>query len=151
MIDLKATYGATYRITLDESAKATGQTREERLWLYRIPCRYGHIYVHGANTLGAYTDRRMVRGRLRALPGVIVHQDGDEETTVLFHPDQLPQIAELLQARRRRHLSPEARAIATARLAANRPNPTLRRSATAPDATPGGGSSETATPAANAS
>lgn len=109
MIDLKATYGDTFRITLDESAKSPGTSREDKLWCYRIPCRRGHIFVHGENTLGAYCDRRLIRKRLAALPGVRVHQDGDRETTVTFDPALLPKVAELLQARRRVRLSPEER------------------------------------------
>jgi hypothetical protein len=44
MIDLKATYGHRYRITLDPSADIEGQTREERLWLYQIPSRFGFAF-----------------------------------------------------------------------------------------------------------
>lgn len=107
MIDLKARYRREYRITLDESATIPGQTQEERLWLYRIPCKYGHIYVHGTDTLGAYTDRRLIVSRLIALPGVKVHQRGDSECSVTFQPEHLENVAQLLQARRRRQV-PEA-------------------------------------------
>ena len=36
MIDLEATYGDIYRITLDETATIPGQTRADRLWLQTI-------------------------------------------------------------------------------------------------------------------
>jgi hypothetical protein len=105
MINLKAEYGARFRITLDESAKCGDVTREERLWLFQIPCKYGHIYVHGENRLGAWTGNRLMRGKLMALPGVKAFQVGDAECTVTFDPACLEQVAQLLQARKRRVLS----------------------------------------------
>lgn len=116
MIDLKAQYGSTYRITLDPSAEMAGQTKEERLWLYRIPCRYGHIYVHGKERLGAYTNRRLMISRLLALPGMKLHQRGDSEVAVTFDPGCLEQVTQLLQAYKRWYLAPERRAAATERL-----------------------------------
>jgi hypothetical protein len=117
MIDLKATYGDTYRITLDDSTKIPDQSQADRLWLYRIPARYGHIYVHGVNTLGGFTDRPKIATRLMALDGVKTHQHGDREVTVIFTPDRLPAVAELLQAKRRWYLDPERKAAAVARCA----------------------------------
>lgn len=110
MIDLKARYGSVYRITLDESAELTGQTKAERLWLYRIVCKRGHIYVHGKNTLGAFCDRKLIGRKLALLEGVTVHQRGDVEIAVTFDPAILPQVAELLQPIKRRKTSPEDRA-----------------------------------------
>jgi hypothetical protein len=117
MIDLKATYGDTYRITLDESAKVGGVPRDELLWLYRIPAKYGHVYVHGQDVLGAYCDRKNIIPRLKRLPGVRVHQQGDREVTVVFAPEHFPSVADLLQARKRRILSDEQKAIQVARVA----------------------------------
>jgi hypothetical protein len=118
MIDLKATYGDTYRITRDESAKISGQTRDEQLWNLRISCDGdSHIYVHGANTLGAFTSRQRVRFKLEALPGVTVHQRGDSELAVIFAPEILPDVAKLLGAKKRVHLTLEQREAAITRLA----------------------------------
>lgn len=117
-IDLKALYGATYHIVMDDSAKIPGQTADERLWLYRIRCRgNSHIFVHGVNTLGAYCGRQRVRLKLKALPGVTVHQEGDEELSVTFPPEVLPAVADLLEAKRRVHLTPEQKEVAVARIA----------------------------------
>lgn len=116
MIDLKAQYGSTYRIIWDESAGILDQTREERLWLQQIKARYGHIYVHSHDTLGGFTNRRGIISRLIALPGVTLHQRGDSECTVIFHPTYLPHVAELLKAYRRRRLSPEKQAAGAERL-----------------------------------
>jgi hypothetical protein len=109
VINLKNEYGKTYRITLDESASIDGQTQEERLWLYQIPCKFGHIFVQGENTLGAYCNRIKVIPRLIALPGVRVKQRGDREVNVAFDPAQLAEVAQILRARKRMSLSPERR------------------------------------------
>lgn len=115
MIDLKARFGAVYRITLDESA-TIDRRRSHRPWYYRIPCKYGHSYVHGTETLGAFTDRPRVVSRLVAIPGVRIHQRGDCEASVTFPPELTAQVAQLLKARVRRRLSPERRAVVAERL-----------------------------------
>lgn len=120
MIDLKSMYGDTYKITLDESGKIPGQSREDRLWNYRIPCKFGHIYVHSADMLGAFTDRRGVRSRLRSIPGVRVHQVGDVELSVVFPPSIFPQVAEVLHPRRRPSYTDEQRRAMADRMAALR-------------------------------
>jgi hypothetical protein len=108
VIDLKARFGRTYHVTLDPSASQDTST-EERAWHYRIPCRYGFISVHGPETLAAWTGGGRMIARLIAIPGVRVHQRGDREVRVLFGPEALPAVADLLRARRRIQLSPEER------------------------------------------
>jgi hypothetical protein len=58
--------------------------------------------------------------KLMAVDGVTVHQRGDREVRVLFAPERLDAIAGLLKARRKRHLSPEAKQKAIANVAAAR-------------------------------
>lgn len=140
--DLKALASTVYRLTLDPSADIVGQTTAERAWLYRIPCKYGHIYVHGSNLLGGYTDRRMMKSRLLAVPGVTPHQVGDTEASVTFPPEAFPSVADLLQARRRRQYSEATKATNVRRLAewratqAEANSPKHGTSATAPDESP---------------
>jgi hypothetical protein len=75
-------------------------------WLTIIPCRAGHIYPHGGDVLAAWTDRRgPVARKLARLPGVTVHQDGDDGLTVLFTVDRFPAVAEIMHPRRRRQVS----------------------------------------------
>jgi hypothetical protein len=120
MIDLKALFGGKFRITLDESALLDGQTREDRAWLQQIPAKYGHVYIHGQNTLGVYVrtynDGSNRLGRLLALPGATLHQRGDREASVTVPLDQIDRIDDIIHFRRRRHLSPEQRAAAIERL-----------------------------------
>lgn len=120
MIDLKARFGDRYRIALDESAEIPGQTREERLWLYQIPGKFGHVYVHGRETLGAYVRTRRDGsnrlGRLLAIPGARLHQRGDDEAAVTFPPEALGVVAGILRLRERPKQSPEQRAAAAERM-----------------------------------
>src|SRR5438067_1055735 len=120
MIDLKKQYGDTYRISLDEAATILGQSTADRRWLQQIPCKYGHIFINGTETLGAYAAGRLIPGRLAALPGVRVHQRGDTEVSVVFPPEAFPAVAELLQARKRRKVSVEQARAGAERLAGYR-------------------------------
>src|SRR4051812_44715639 len=100
MIDLKARFGDRYKIALDESANIAKQSEADRLWLYQIPGRYGHVYVHGADALGAYVqtynDGSDRLGRLLSLPGARLHQRGDREASVVFLPAALEAVAGIL-------------------------------------------------------
>jgi hypothetical protein len=116
-VDLKALARAHHlRPGLDESAKTPDQRDIDRAWLVTIPGRYGSVFVWGQTLPGATTDRRRLHPRLMAIPGAVVRQRGDRELTVSFPPDQLPAVADLLKIRRRRRLSPEAKAKAAERL-----------------------------------
>lgn len=116
-IDLKALAGDRYRLALDPSADA--EPRSERAWFVRIPCKRGFISPHGPGLLAGYGSGRVV-ARLLAIPGARVHQRGDQEVRVLFGPESLDAVADVLGARRRRRLSPDARERAMANLAASR-------------------------------
>jgi hypothetical protein len=105
-----------YRIILDESA-TEDRERAHRVWYYRIKCKYGHIYVHGEDRLGAYCDHPRVWRGLLEVPGVRKHQLGDTELTVTFPPPLLAEVATVLRARTRSVRTPEQKHAARARLA----------------------------------
>ena len=114
MIDLKALAGDRYKITLDESAELD-PSWEGRLWYYQIPGRragskHSLISVHGKDTLAAWSDRYSIVRKLESLPGVTVHQRGDHEIRVLFPPSRLDEVAEVIEARRRRRMSEATKA-----------------------------------------
>lgn len=67
-----------------------------------IPGRYGRTEYHDDLDLAVFTDRPRLFARLRAVPGVRRHQTGDTEARMLFPPEALPQVAQLIGARRRR-------------------------------------------------
>lgn len=73
-------------------------------WHVEIPGRYGYVYLHAETPvvmLQAYSDRRGVFARLRALPGVTVWQEGTDELTVLFRPEDAEPVMALLRSHRK--------------------------------------------------
>jgi hypothetical protein len=69
------------------------------------------IYQHGGTTLALEIDyHNKTAGRVAEIPGVRIHQDGDQEKTLLFDVTLFEQIAPLLKLRRRRLVSEAERA-----------------------------------------
>jgi hypothetical protein len=71
-----------------------------------IPGRLGQIECHDGQALAVYTKRPRVFARLRAVPGVRRWQVGDQEARGLVPLERLPEVASLIQARRRRRGRP---------------------------------------------
>ena len=115
MVDFKALAESKgYRLTLDESWYPDCGEPRDRYW--QIPCQFGHIYPHGANTLGAFTDRTKLHAQLSSMGKR--HQCGDQEITVIIGVDQLDAACDLLRAKRKRKpFSEEERARRAATLA----------------------------------
>ena len=119
--DLKTLAGGKYRLQRDESyfAEHGESSRMPDRWLLIIPCAHGQIFPFGAGLLGASTNGRGgIAGRLAALPGCRVHQDGDDGLTVVFPEAMFAAVAAILKPRRRRRWSEaqRAKAIAEGRL-----------------------------------
>jgi hypothetical protein len=107
LINLKEQFGDRFVVSFDPSAKVPGQSKKDRLWLYRIEGENGyHVYVHSENALGAFARTSESgpdwMGRLLAQPFVKVHQLGDDEVSVVFPHERLDALANILQLRRRR-------------------------------------------------
>jgi hypothetical protein len=125
-IDLKARFGREYRIGLDPAAKS-----EADPWMFTLPGRRGFIYPHGGEALAVEVDGRPILAkRVAAIPGVVLHQGGDREMTFLFPVALFDRVAELVQPRRRRRLSPEQRETNRTRLARYRFSPARQSSGT---------------------
>jgi hypothetical protein len=107
-VNLRERFGQRYKVTYEESygaAYGPKATRED-LWLQIIPGARGQVYPHSIAMLAATTNRSGITARrLKALPFVKVHTDGSDGVTVLFPPEHLDQVADLLQLRRRRRIS----------------------------------------------
>jgi hypothetical protein len=113
-IDLNERFANDYRVRHEDD-------RETRLghdpWHYVIRCDHGEIYPHGAEMLGAATNKRgPIAKRLAALRCVKVTQDADDGVNVVFHVDDFPAVAAVMRPKRRRRLSPEQRAECSDRL-----------------------------------
>ncbi|OAI39805.1 hypothetical protein AYO40_05450 [Planctomycetaceae bacterium SCGC AG-212-D15] len=129
-INLRERYGADFKITTDQSA----ETRDDP-WMWQTPCLRGMIYPHGGDFLAVEVDYRAVTARkLAAIPGVVLHQDGDHEKTFLFPSELFDAVAAVVLPRRKRRLSPEQRSAAIGRLAAFQFQPHVDSAATSKDA-----------------
>lgn len=113
MINLKETYGHKYRVRDDGTDDSD---RKERVWCQEIPGKYGNIYPYGHNgTLAVMCDHPKISTRIESL-GLQVVQRGEAETVFLFKPEQIEQIAILVQSRKKKVFSQEAKDRATNRL-----------------------------------
>jgi hypothetical protein len=142
-IDLQAEFGRRWRIEQDESA--AGRQRDP--WLATIPCRHGHLFAAGPDSIGAATNRpgAIVR-KLRSIPGVEVVADGSDGANVVFPRAALPSVARVMKPRSRRQLSPaHAAALARGRKPPKPPSGDAIGSAGSPI----GGNAARSTPAAD--
>jgi hypothetical protein len=128
--NLKQLFGKRYKIECEESYRAQygPRARTSDPWRLILPCKHGNICPWGPSTLAAVTDKAgAIAKRLRALPGVILWQDGSDGATILFPLNLFDQVATIMRPRRRRCLSEEQRRESATRLAKVRPQ-SLRRS-----------------------
>ncbi len=106
MLNLKTMYGHQYRIRWDEAREGRSQDPA----MMQIPCQYGIIYPHSATLLVVEIDyHNPTANRVGRIPGVTLHQDGDQEKTFLFPVELFPEVARIVKPRVRRRLSPENR------------------------------------------
>ena len=142
-IDLQAEFGRRWRIDQDESAG--GRLRDP--WLATIPCRHGHLFAAGPDSIGAATNRpgAIVR-KLRSIPGVELVADGSDGANVVFGRSALPSVARVMKPRSRRQLSPaHAAALARGRKSQKPPS----GDSIGGDGSPIGGNTARETPAAD--
>ena len=113
-IDLEKEFGRRWRIELDEAAVG----RRGDPWMFRIPCRYGHLYPAGPDLIGAATDHAgaIVR-KLREIRGVMIVADGEDGCNAVFSRAALQYVARVMKPRSPRKLSEtHAAALALGRL-----------------------------------
>lgn len=117
--NLKEQFGERFVVRDDGSDDSN---RAERVWCMEIPGKFGTIYPCGLNgDLAVWTGSQRIAVRLRAL-GLKPLQGGPdaEECSFRFPTRQLETVAGIIQAKRRRRLSPEARQQLIERLKAGR-------------------------------
>ena len=103
-MNLRSRYGDKYRISREEGADRHDPAG------FIIPCKRGHIYVHGRELLGVATSGRGIVRRLLTVAGLVIVQDGSDGINATFPPEQFAAVAAIIRPRRRRRLSPEHRA-----------------------------------------
>jgi hypothetical protein len=94
-----------YRVGFDEAAEGRNDP-----WMMTIPCRFGTIYPHRGEMLALELDRHpKMAKQLAAIPGIALHQDGDDQKTFLFPVSVFDQLAVLVEPRKVRRLNEEQR------------------------------------------
>src|SRR6266704_6345924 len=120
-LNLRELFGNTYRITFDEAYSPAHVPHDKRdPWMMQLPCtgRGVTIYPQGGNVLAVEVDgRRNIAKKLAALPGLRLWQEGDRKRTWLFDVSLFPQVAAIVQLKRRRQFTPEQREAMRQRLA----------------------------------
>lgn len=104
-VNLREQFGRRFKITYEESYVAAYGLKagREDAWLQIIPGARGHVYPHSAAMVAASTNTSgPTARRLKVLPFVQVWTDGSDGVTVLFPPEHLERVADLLGLRRRR-------------------------------------------------
>ena len=109
-VNLLNLFGDRFRITFDRAYSARHVPRAKLdPWMMQLPCegRGVTIYPHGGSMLAVEVDRRpSIVAKLRAIPGLKLHQDGDLEKTFLFDVGLFEQVAEVVKPRRKRQVTP---------------------------------------------
>ena len=102
VIDLKANYGAVYRVKRDENNH------------YIIPHKWkndlgvGDFYAHSATKLACFMTGNLKFNRVKKqFPDIEVTQRGDREIIFIFDPALLPGLATTLKAAKKKQYSPE--------------------------------------------
>ena len=119
-VNLKQQFGKRYRVTYEESYHADYGSNAFRQdpWFMVLLCRNGHICPWGGDLLAACTKSAgTIAKRLKALDFATIAQDGTDGVNVVFALDRFGEVAEIMQPRRRRRLSPKNRRAAAERLA----------------------------------
>jgi hypothetical protein len=108
-IDLKERYRKRYKVVSED-----GNSRNTDPWLWQIPCRYGHIYPHGGDKLGAAVDgirpSRMLARFSANVPSSMVWQSEHNGANIVFDVRDFNAVVEIMRPKRRRQLTPEQRA-----------------------------------------
>ena len=114
-VNLKERFGDSYRIEHDPAASHEPGGRKNP-WYHTIPCRNGHIYPHSDKLLALWWESST---RLdRQCPALTLYQDGDDEKTYLFNPEDFEEVARIAHPKRKRRLTSSQRQKAIQRLRA---------------------------------
>jgi hypothetical protein len=120
-INLKKRFGDRFKVLYEEGYYAQhGETAwREDPDLMIIPCKWGHLYPDGPETLAASVDGHpRIAVQIQKLKCCRVHQDGDNgELTVLFDVADFDQVAKIMQPHRKRQWTAEQKQQASERLA----------------------------------
>jgi hypothetical protein len=105
-INLRERFGEKYRIGFEEAAENRNDP-----WMMTIPCRFGTIHPNGGENLAIEVDGHpRIAKKVGAIPGIVLHQDGDDEKTFVFPTDLFDQVAAIVEPKQVKRLTDEQRA-----------------------------------------
>jgi len=111
-VNLRVTFGDRFQVRLEPPARSWNDP-----WYHIIPCRFGHIYPHGAGRLGFASDcRGAIAKRVAALPFATVTQDASDGMNITFPAEHFDEVARIVRPKRRRRLCDAQRAASIERL-----------------------------------
>ena len=103
-INLNDQFGDRYKITWDQSAY---YKHDKTPWMMTIEGTYGTIYPYSKDLLAVECDHHRSRQRKLLVLGLELHQDGDRAKTFLFPPEQMPEVAKIIKAYKKRQHRPQ--------------------------------------------
>ncbi len=104
--DLRALYGARFRITFDEAAEGRSDRNDPWLMQIRGTGKGVMIYPHGQGLLAVQCDNRPSIAKRLAELGLRLVQDGDTEKTFVFPVGKFEEVAAVVHPRKRRRATP---------------------------------------------
>ena len=107
-INLKERFGEKLKVTYEESYEAERGPNAwaEDPWMMIIPCKHGHIYPHGGDTLIVETEGHFrIKAAMGRLDCCQVHQDGDDFGSFRFDVADMAKVAQVVKPYRKRQIS----------------------------------------------
>ena len=105
-INLQEHFGHQYRLGLDEAARDKTDPS-----MMTMLCQWGIIYPYGGEMLAVEIDCHSKKAnQVAAIPGVLVHQDGDDEKTFVFPVTLFGPVAAIVEPKRTKQLTDEQKA-----------------------------------------
>lgn len=119
-INLRESFKGVYKFGWDEAyhAERSEFRAYEAAWLTIIPGKFGKVFLWGGRRLAAYCPAGMAKREQLAVLGVVkqgggaaIDRQSFSDVIVVFEPEQLAAVAEVLQLRKpRKPLNPAQRA-----------------------------------------
>lgn len=112
-VNLREMFGKRWRISWDPAYEPRYVAKEDHdPWMMQIPCKWGiTIYPHGGESLAVEVDgHNRIAKKLGAIPGVVLHQDGDDEKTFLFPITVFDPVAAIVDPKRVKQMTDEQKA-----------------------------------------
>jgi hypothetical protein len=110
MINLKERFGQKYRIGYDQAVASYPELKSDPDYQI-ILCRFGEIYAFSSDLLAVWVrGGKRIAKMISQIPELKFHNNGEGEAIFQFKPELLDRVGQFVGIRKRRQLSPEAKA-----------------------------------------